>query len=86
MNNNNQQNDRLKPTSYLALAITGRARLCVVLKDGSELHECFLKTFSHDHLLLEMEDGDVLVNSSEVRLVRGETKEHVLKMDAAGRK
>jgi hypothetical protein len=86
MNSNSSNTERLKPTSYLALAVTGRALLCVVLKDGSELHECFLKAFSHDDLLLETEDGEVMVNRAEVRLIRGETREHYKHARESGRK
>jgi hypothetical protein len=85
MNNNNNP-ERPKPSSYLALAIVGRILLCVVLRDGAELHECFLKAFSHDDLLLDTPDGDVLVNRTEIRLIRGETKDHHQNAYAAGRK
>lgn len=66
-----EQNQRLKPNSYLIAAIEAKVLICVVLRDGSELDGCLLKAFSHDDLLLDTPGGDVYVNRAEVRLVRG---------------
>ena len=74
MNGKNQEIERPKPVAYLYAAIATHVLLCVVLKDGSEIHDCILKAISHDDLLLDTVDGDVYINRDEVRLIRGETK------------